>query len=96
MNLNHYHYHLIFSMTQSEKHPVQTVDYKGGKISSSVTLLAYEVYKVLFGEQQELITDGCRGGFGTNELIALLYARNFSRNEWRCKFNEAIDSMEHI
>jgi len=79
-----------------ELHPVQTVDHKGGKLRTEVTLRAYEVYKHLYGEQQALITDRCRGGFGMNELIAFLYARSFPKNEWRKRAKEAFSGMEHI
>jgi hypothetical protein len=80
-----------------EKHPVQTVDRRrGGKVAAKVTLQAYEVYCALFVAQVALVTGECRGGFGTGELIALLYARNFPRNEWRERFHEAVDSMENL
>ena len=83
-------------MADTDTHPVQTVDHKGGKISKLVTLRAYEVYKAVFGEQEQLITGHCRGGFGTGELIAFLYARSFPPNEWQQRFHEALDGMEHL
>lgn len=79
-------------------HPVQT---RGNgrtqaKVPAVVSLRAYEVYKRLFGEQEALITGWCRGGFGTNELIAFLYARTFPEGEWRDRFDEALIGMEGI
>ena len=79
-----------------EKHPVQTIDYKGGKITSSVTLRAYEVYSYIHHRQDALITGNCRGGFSTGELIAFLYAHSFPKDEWRKRVDEAFNSMEHI
>ena len=83
-------------MKDQVAHPVQTVDHKGGKISSLVTLAAYEVYCAVYGEQQALIIGNCRGGFSTGELIAFLYARSFPRDEWRARVDEAFAGMEHV
>ena len=74
---------------------------KGGygiqaRVSTAVTLHAYEVYCALYGEQAALVTGDCRGGFGAGELIAFLYARAFPRAEWRARFNEAIRGMVHL
>lgn len=80
----------------AEVHPVQTVDRKGGKVSSKVTLAAYEVYSHLFGKQEAMITGRCRGGFGSGELIGYLYARSFPKDEWQQRFDEAMTGMEHI
>jgi len=77
-------------------HPVQTVDHKGGKISTAVTLRAYEVYREVHGPQPALIEGWCRGGFGTGELIAYLYARGFPPKEWRARVDEALTGMEHL
>ena len=74
-----------------EQHPVQTVDYRGGKVNKLITLRAYEVYEKIYGPQKALIEGGCRGGFGTGELIAFLYARSFPRDEWRDRFEEALE-----
>lgn len=46
--------------------------------------------------QQALITGGCRGGFGTGELIAFLYARSFPEEEWGARVREAFHGMEHL
>jgi hypothetical protein len=77
-------------------HPVQTVDRKGGKCPKVVTMAAYEVYCSLYSPQSALIEGSCRGGFGTGELIALLYAKAFPKSEWRVRFDEAIRGMEHL
>ena len=77
-------------------HPVQTVDHKGGKLRTEVTLVAYEVYCHIFSPQSALITGNCRGGFSTGELIAFLYAHSFPKNEWRKRVDEAFNGMEHI
>lgn len=79
-----------------DKHPVQTVDYKGGKLRTEVTLRAYEVYCHVYAEQKALIEGSCRGGFSTGELVAFLYARSFSKEEWRQRVAEAFEGMEHI
>ena len=63
------------------------------KINSVVTLQAYEVYSYVFAPQQALITNGCRGGFGANELIAFLYAYPFPKAEWRTRVDEALNGM---
>jgi hypothetical protein len=61
-----------------------------------VTIRAYEVYKRLYGEQAALVTGECRGGFGTGELVAFLYARTFPENEWRQRFDEALEGMTNV
>lgn len=73
-----------------ELHPVQTANRnKPGKLSSAVTLKAYEVYCHIYGEQKAIVTGGCRGGFTTGELIAFLYAHTFPKAEWSARFDEA-------
>ena len=71
-------------------HPVQTCQSRGqrgqAKISTKVTMAAYEVYYALLGEQKAMATSGCRGGFGTLKLIAFLYAKNFPREQWHVRF----------
>lgn len=79
-----------------ERHPVQTVNYKGGKIAKIVSLRAYEVYSHVFAPQEALITGNCRGGFSTGELVAFLYAHSFPKNEWRQRVDEAIKGMVNI
>jgi len=85
-------------MAEDVKHPVQkTSDYrKQGMISSKVTLRAYEVYCKKYGSQEAIVTGDCRGGLGTGELIAFLYARSFPENEWRDRVDEAFKGMENI
>lgn len=79
-------------------HPVQTHQYRRGaaQITSLVTLRAYEVYCHLFGEQEAMVTGGCRGGFSTGELIAFLYARSFPKEEWRSRVDEAFKGMANL
>lgn len=83
-------------MAGIETHPVQTINRKGGRINKAVTLAAYEVYCKVFSPQEALITGSCRGGFGTGELIAFLYARSFPREEWSKRFDEAMNGMEGV
>ena len=59
-----------------------------------VTMRAYEVYVHLHGEQEALVTGGCRGGFGAGELAAFLYARSFPKDEWRERVREALRGMQ--
>ena len=82
-------------MEKIETHPVQTPDHKG-RCPKVVTMRAYEVYCKVYSPQEDLITGSCRGGFGIGELISFLYARSFPENEWRLRFNEAIDGMENM
>jgi hypothetical protein len=77
-------------------HPVQTVDRKGGKCPKVVTMAAYEVYCNLYSPQDALVEGNCRGGFGTGELIAFLYAKTFPKSEWRVRYKEALCGMEHL
>lgn len=78
------------------RHPIQTVDHKGGKLRTEVTLAAYEVYCHCYGPQEAMVTGGCRGGFGTSELIAFLYARSFPKSEWRERVDQAFEGMDHV
>lgn len=57
-----------------------------------VYMKAYEVYCHLFGEQGAMVDleRGCRGGFEINEIVALLYAASFPREEWRARSDEAL------
>ena len=83
-------------MSDDGRHPVQTVDHKGGRLSKAVTMAAYEVYCHVHGPQEALVTGWCRGGFSTGELIAFLYARGFPRSEWRARTKEAFKGMKHV
>ena len=85
--------------TEIPVHPVQNNGHRRGVKSvcpQAVTLKAYEVYRMVCGEQKSLIEGECRGGFGVSELIAFLYAGNFPASEWRQRFDEAITGMEGI
>lgn len=77
-------------------HPIQTADRKGGKLSALVTLRAYEVYCHVYGEQEAMVTGGCRGGFSAGEIIAFLYARTFPRDEWSRRIDEALRGAQHV
>ena len=76
-------------------HPVQSnpKNHKPATAPAAVTLRAYEVYKSIYGEQRSLITGDCRGGFSAGELIAFLYARTFSPEEWGARADEAFDGL---
>jgi hypothetical protein len=73
----------------ARSHPAQRAS-----INRHVYLAAYEVYSHVFGPQQALIEGECRGGFGTGELVAFLYARAFPRSEWRTRVDEAFEGMD--
>lgn len=81
-----------------ETHPVQTHRQtgRGGRAPKTVTMRAYEVYCHKYGEQEALVTGGCRGGFGTGELIAFLYAHSFPKAEWSARVDEAFRGMANI
>lgn len=78
-----------------EVHPVQANPSNRQRATApvAVTLRAYEVYKHIFGAQQALITGHCRGGFSAGELVAFLYARSFPKDEWRARFDEALNGL---
>lgn len=81
---------------EPETHPVQKLsrfDPEPGRAPVAVTMRAYEVYCELFGPQPALVTGACRGGFGTRELVAFLYARSFPKAEWRERFDEGIRGL---
>lgn len=67
--------------------------HRGGVVPQAVTMAAYEVYSAVYGPQEAMITDGCRGGFSQGELIAFLYARAFPKTEWRARVDEAFAGM---
>ena len=75
-------------------HPVQrSIHRPPYVVPTAVSMRAYEVYCRLYGEQPELVTGWCRGGFGTGELVAFLYARSFPEVDWRERFHEALSGM---
>lgn len=61
-----------------------------------VTARAYEVYRHLHGDDQDLAELNRRGGFGAGELIAFLYAATFPKEEWRKRVDEALAGMQGI
>lgn len=73
-------------------HPVQQHRKIQG-MPESVVLMAYEVYCHVYGAQHAMIdpSRGYRGGFSTGELIAFLYARNFPREHWSARVEEAFE-----
>lgn len=78
-------------------HPVQkSYTRETAYCPQTVTLRAYEVYKELHGEQKALITNNCRGGFSSGELIAFLYAHSFSKSEWRARADEAFTGAKNL
>ncbi|HET6219774.1 MAG TPA: hypothetical protein VFE27_22295 [Acidobacteriaceae bacterium] len=84
-----------------EMHPVQTPGFnqRSSRLTSTVTLRAYEVYCHVYAPQPAMIDlegRGCRGGFSTGELIAFLYARTFPREEWRRRVDEVFEGMENL
>lgn len=86
-------------MSTIETHPVQRghyLDRQQARCSKIITMRAYEVYRECFGEQEAMVTGDCRGGFGIGELIAFLYTRSFPKDEWRMRFDEAINGIENI
>lgn len=82
-------------MTRSDvpTHPVQFPRQRALRAPQVVTLRAYEVYSHVYRPQEALVTGDCRGGFGCGELIALLYAHSFPREEWRARVEEALRGM---
>ena len=81
----------------TETHPFQKHhNPEAGRISTAVTLRAYEVYCHVYAPQERLITGDCRGGFGIGELFAFLYARSFPKEEWRDRVDEAFKGMKGV
>lgn len=78
-------------------HPVQiTSQGRSAKLDELVTLRAYEVYCHVYAPQPAMVTDGCRGGFSTGEIIAFLYAHSFPQDQWKARVNEAMRGMENL
>lgn len=51
---------------------------------------AYEVYVECYAPQPSLLEPSqCRGGFSTVELVVYLYVRQFPRDEWPQRADEA-------
>lgn len=65
------------------------------KIPEAVYMAAYRVYSKVYAPQEAMIDldgRGCRGGFGTLEFIAFLYASGFPEAEWRIRVDECFKS----
>lgn len=81
----------------TDTHPIQTpgrrYQAEPARISTDVTMRAYEVYCHIYRPQEALVTGGCRGGFSTGELIAFLYAKSFPKEEWSDRADEAMRGM---
>ena len=84
--------------TEIPVHPVQANRHPYTRAVSPqvVTLRAYEVYKHCHGEQEDLVTGECRGGFSTGELIGFLYARSFPKEEWCKRVDEAFRGAKFL
>ena len=80
---------------RTARHPVQTPRHYRGQawVPTAVTMAAYEVYCHVYGPQEAMIKDHCRGGFSSGELIAFLYARAFQKKDWRHRVDEAFEGM---
>jgi hypothetical protein len=74
-------------------HPVQISDLgRRPQLPVEVTMAAYEVYSHIHGPQPAMVDlegRNCRGGFSVGEIIAYLYARSFSRDQWEARAEEA-------
>lgn len=82
-----------------ELHPVQRPHGHPSKpmlVSKEIALAAYEVYCHVFAPQEALITGNCRGGLGTGEIIAFLYARSFPKDQWKSRTKEAFAGMQNF
>jgi hypothetical protein len=80
-------------MADIETHPVQTMKAYASVCPKVVTLAAYEVYCHVYGPQEAMVTNGCRGGFAPSELVAFLYARSFPKEQWVARVEEAFRGM---
>lgn len=78
-----------------EVHPVQNRPHphERQQAPTALTLRAYEVYCHVFRPQEAMVAGDCRGGFSVGDLLALLYARSFPKEEWRDRFQEARRGM---
>ena len=86
--------------TEQRLFPIQThnVRRESARVPESIYMAAYEVYCHVYAPQEAMIDfeSGCRGGFGTGELVAFLYARPFPKNEWRQRVVEAFHGMKGL
>ena len=90
-------------MNGPKTHPVMTSPprardrERNARVPAVVTERAYEVYADMYGKTRSLEHICCeRGGFTAGELIALLYARSFPKEEWRDREHEAVIGMDAI
>lgn len=77
-----------------ETYPIQIQRLRVGRDTAPkcVVECAFEVYDYVYGGQTlERIHE--RGGFHVGELLAFLYARSFSKEEWRARVFEALHSI---
>ena len=74
----------------------KSYDRRASKVPAVVAERAYEVYSHLFGTSQSLEKLNQRGGFGTGELIAFLYAHAHPKLEWSMRVDEALNGMENV
>ena len=92
---------LAKAMAEIRTHPIQSrhkYDVSQARVPEVVALRAYEVYSKVCGPQPALIDlegRNCRGGFGTGEIIAFLYARSFPEDEWDMRVREATRGMKN-
>ena len=82
-----------------ETAPVQTHHARYGRedtatIPWDMHMLAYEVYCHVYSPQKAITEDWCRGGFGMQELVAFLFARNFPKEEWRDRVDACYGHMK--
>jgi hypothetical protein len=65
------------------------------EVDEEIQRAAYEVYEHVFSPQRSLLKpETCRGGFGTHELLAFLWTRQFPREEWKKRFDEAFAKIK--
>jgi len=67
------------------------------QIPEDVYMAAYEVYCHVYSPQEALIDlDGrnCRGGFSMVELVGFLYAKQFPKEQWKQRYDEATNGAE--
>lgn len=82
-------------MSEPKLFPVQVERFRDKRnvVPEPVYMAAYEVYCHIYRPQEAMITGECRGGFGINELVAFLYAKQFPKSEWSKRADEAFKGM---
>ena len=86
-------------MSETERQfPIQSSMERGQHtVPESVYMSAYEVYCHVWAPQEALIDlegRNCRGGWSMGDLVAYLYARQFPKEEWKDRCNEAWKGMK--